>query len=77
MTLSRVITSCGGTSSTTVRRLTRTMRSMGQATMIEPGALGLRQHLAEAEDDAALVLVQDLDREQQPEDDGADDEHHR
>ena len=43
----------------------------------EPGALGLRQHLAEPEDDAALVLVQDLDRQQQPEHDGAEDEDHR
>ena len=39
-TLSRVITSCGGTSSTTVRRLTRTIRSMGANTRITPGPFG-------------------------------------
>ena len=42
VTLSLVITSWGGTSSTTVRRLTRTMRSMGQATIDEARALGRR-----------------------------------
>ena len=44
---------------------------------MRPGPLGCGQQLAEAEDDAALVLVQDLDREQQPEDDGADHEDDR
>src|SRR5437870_2195844 len=40
LTLSDVITSCVGTSITIVRRLTRTMRSMGQKTQIKPGPLG-------------------------------------
>ena len=43
----------------------------------EPRALGLRQQLAEAEDDAALVLVQDLHREQQPEHDEPSDDDYR
>src|SRR3990172_8199454 len=42
VTLSRVITSWGGTSRTTVRRLTRIIRSMGQATMMRPGPFGFR-----------------------------------
>src|SRR5207249_11210950 len=40
LTLSDVITSCVGTSITIVRKLTRTMRSMGQKTQIKPGPLG-------------------------------------
>src|ERR671912_853962 len=39
-TLSRVMTSCGGTSMTIVRRLTRTMRSIGHATNVNPGPFG-------------------------------------
>ena len=34
------MTSCGGTSMTTVRRLTRTMRSMGANTRTTPGPFG-------------------------------------
>src|SRR5262245_54909456 len=34
------MTSCGGTSKATVRRLTRTMRSMGRNTRITPGPFG-------------------------------------
>src|SRR5687768_9885652 len=39
-TLSRVMTSCGGTSKTTVRRLTLIIRSIGANTRITPGPLG-------------------------------------
>src|SRR5262249_19915931 len=39
VTLSRVITSCGGTSMVTVRKLTLTMRSIGRNTRITPGPL--------------------------------------
>ena len=59
------MTSCGGTSMTIVRRLTRTILSIGAKTRITPGPLRLRQQLAEPEDDAALVLGQDLDRAEQ------------
>src|SRR5262245_13035090 len=39
VTLSRVITSCGGTSMVTVRKLTLTIRSIGRKTRITPGPL--------------------------------------
>ena len=40
VTLSRVITSCGGTSSTSCRRLMRTIWSIGRKTRMMPGPLG-------------------------------------
>ena len=39
-----------------MRREIRTMRSIGAKTRITPGPFGLRQHAAQAEDHAALVL---------------------
>ena len=60
-TLSRVMISCAGISSVTVRRLTRTMRSIAGIRKISPGP-ALAGHAAEAEDDAALVLAQDAHR---------------
>ena len=68
-TLSRVMTSCGGTSSTTVRRPDADHAIDGRKDEDEPGPLGLRQQLAEPEDHAALVLGQDLDRADQIEHD--------
>src|SRR4026207_562642 len=41
VTLSRVITSCAGTSRVSTRNETRTMRSMGAKTRMMPGPLGL------------------------------------
>ena len=68
-TLSRVITSWGGTSMATVRRLTLTILSMNGISRTRPGpgavAAGIEDGLgpaAEAEDDAPLVLAQDAHR---------------
>ena len=56
-TLSRVITSCGGMVSVTVRSWTRTMRSTSGISSTRPGPLTGEQ-AAEAEHDRALVLAQ-------------------
>ena len=53
--------SCGGTSSTTVRSDTLTMRSIGHSTRTRPGPFGLSQNPAETEHDGPLVLGQDVD----------------
>ena len=50
------------------------MRSMGANTKITPGPFGFGQQAAQAEDHAALVLGQDLDRTQQVENDDDDDD---
>jgi hypothetical protein len=57
--LSWVMTSCGGTFMATVWRLTLTMRSMPNGTMKKsPGPLTSdRDHPAEPEYDAALILL--------------------
>ncbi len=60
-TLSRVITSCGGMFSVTVRRSTLTMRSTKRDQEDQPRAL-LGDQPAEPEDHAALVLAQDPNR---------------
>ena len=61
VTLSLVITSCGGTFRVTVRRSTRTIWSMIGIRQDQARAL-LGDQPAEPEDHAALVLAQDPDR---------------
>ena len=73
-TLSRVITSWVGTSSTTMRRSTRTICWMPGMRITRPGPLTLPE-APELEHDAALVLAQDAQRaghEQQRQDDEDD-----
>ena len=59
--LSRVIVSCGGTVSVTVRRLTRTIRSIVGVSRIRTGSALIHQP-AEPEHHRALVLAQHPDR---------------
>ena len=63
VTLSLVITSCGGTFRVTVRRSTRTIWSTIGISRIRPGPFWAIRR-PEAEDHAALVLAQDPDRRQ-------------
>ena len=70
-TLSRVITSCGGTSMTTVRRSMRTICCTTGMSRKKPGPLTF-QNRPEHEHDRALVLAQDAERhrDEQQDDDG-------
>ena len=62
-TLSRVMTSCGGIVSVTVRRSTRTMRSTNGMKKTRPGPASGEQP-AEPEHDGALVLAEHADAQQ-------------
>ena len=57
-TLSRVMTSCGGTTSVIVRSSTCTMRSMIGMSRKRPGPFGCAEQPAEPEHHPALVLAQ-------------------
>jgi hypothetical protein len=65
VTLSRVITSWGGTSSTSWRSEMRTICWIGLKTKMMPGPYGVWRDAAQGEDHAALVLAENLDAVEQ------------
>ena len=74
VTLSRVTTSCEGTSIASTRSESRTSRSIGRKTRITPGPFGWASNAAQPEDDASLVFRENLDAgEQIDRDDHRDD----
>ena len=72
VTLSRVITSCGGTSSTSCRRRDAHNLVNRPEHKDDARALGLRQRAAQPEDHAAFVFAQNLDGIQKVENDNGD-----
>ena len=61
VTLSRVMMSCGGTSSASWRSETRTIWSIGAKTRMSPALWRRGSKPSETEDDAAFVFSEDLD----------------
>ena len=72
VTLSRVMMSCGGTSSASCRNETRTMRSMRRKNQNHARPFRRSQQPPQAKDHAAFILGQYLDRAEEVEDNDDD-----